>query len=93
MTITREQVMQALGDVFDPELGMSVVDLGLIYGVQIDAGRVKVTMTLTAQGCPLHESMAEWVRQAVGKVPGVEGVEVVITFEPPWRPDRIQAVL
>jgi metal-sulfur cluster biosynthetic enzyme len=61
--------------------------------VQIDAGRVKVTMTLTAQGCPLHESMAEWVRQAVGKVPGVEGVEVVITFEPPWRPDRIQAVL
>jgi metal-sulfur cluster biosynthetic enzyme len=93
MTITREQVMQALGDVFDPELGMSVVDLGLIYGVEIDAGRVKVTMTLTAQGCPLHESMAEWVRQAVGKVPGVEAVEVVITFEPPWTPDRIQAVL
>jgi metal-sulfur cluster biosynthetic enzyme len=89
MSVTREQVTQALRDVFDPELGMSIVDLGLIYGVQIDGGRVQVTMTLTAQGCPLHDSMAEWVRQAVERIPGVEAVEVAITFEPPWTPDRI----
>lgn len=89
MTIAREEITQALRDVFDPELGMSVVDLGLIYGVEVAAGRVRITMTLTTQGCPLHDSMPEWVRQAVGKIPGVEEVEVAITFEPPWTPDRI----
>lgn len=89
MTVRREQVTEALREVFDPELGMSVVDLGLIYGIEIDAGRVRVLMTLTTQGCPLHDSMAEWVRQAVGRVPGVVDVAVALTFEPPWTPDRI----
>jgi metal-sulfur cluster biosynthetic enzyme len=50
-------------------------------------------MTLTTQGCPLHDSMSEWVRQAVGKIPGVEEVAVTITFEPPWSPDRMDARL
>ncbi len=90
MTVSREQITQALRDVFDPELGISVVDLGLIYDVKIDAGRVHITMTLTTQGCPLHDSMTEWVRLAVGKIPGVEDVAVAITFEPPWTPDRIR---
>ncbi|HET8530599.1 MAG TPA: iron-sulfur cluster assembly protein [Methylomirabilota bacterium] len=89
MTVSREQVTEALREVFDPELAMSVVDLGLIYGIGIDAGRVRVLMTLTTQGCPLHDSMAEWVRQAVGRVPGVVDVAVALTFEPPWTPDRI----
>ena len=89
MSIARDQVTQALREVFDPELGMSVVDLGLIYDVQIDGGRVRVTMTLTTQGCPLHDSMTEWVRQAVGRIPGVDQVEVSITFEPVWTPERI----
>ncbi len=90
MAISREHLMLVLRDVFDPELGMSVVDLGLIYGVEIDAGRVRITMTLTSEGCPLHDAMIEWVRQAVGKIPGVEAVDVAITFEPPWTPDRIR---
>lgn len=89
MTICSEQVMHALREVFDPELGMSVVDLGLVYDVRIDGGRVGVTMTLTAQGCPLHDSMTEWVQRAIGQIPGVEDVAVTITFEPPWTPDRI----
>jgi metal-sulfur cluster biosynthetic enzyme len=89
VTISRDQVTQALREVFDPELGMSVVDLGLIYDVQVDGGRVRITMTLTTQGCPLHDSMTEWVRQAVGRVPGVEEVDVTITFEPAWTPERI----
>ena len=89
MTISRDQVTQALREVFDPELGMSVVDLGLIYDVQVDGGRVRITMTLTTQGCPLHDSMTEWVRQAVGRVPGVQDVDVTITFEPAWTPERI----
>jgi metal-sulfur cluster biosynthetic enzyme len=89
MSIARDQDTQALREVFDPELGMSVVDLGLIYDVQIDGGRVRITMTLTTQGCPLHDSMTEWVRQAVGRIPGVDQVEVAITFEPAWTPERI----
>jgi len=89
MTIGRDQVTQALREVFDPELGMSVVDLGLIYDVLIDGGRVRIVMTLTTQGCPLHDSMTEWVRQAVGRIPGVDEVEVAITFEPAWTPERI----
>ena len=61
---SREQVTRTLRDVFDPELGMSVVDLGLIYGVEIDGAGVRITMTLTTQGCPLHDSMTDWIRQA-----------------------------
>jgi metal-sulfur cluster biosynthetic enzyme len=90
MAISREHLMLVLRDVFDPELGMSVVDLGLIYGVEIEAGRVRITMTLTSEGCPLHDATIEWVRQAVGKIPGVEAVDVAITFEPPCTPDRIR---
>jgi radical SAM protein len=87
------QVMEALRGVFDPELGMSVVDLGLIYGVAVEGGTVRVTMTLTARGCPLHEVMAEWVRTAVRGLPGVERVEVALTFDPPWTPERMKRPL
>lgn len=89
MTISREQVTEALRHVFDPELGLSVVDLGLIYGVQIDGGRVRIVMTMTDPGCPLHDAMSEWVRRAVGQISGVDQVEVAVTFDPPWTPDRM----
>ena len=89
MSLSPERVTQALRAGFDPELGMSVVDLGLIYGMEIDACRVSITMTLTAQGCPLHESIAEWVRRTIREIPGVEDVQVAVTFDPPWTPDRL----
>ena len=60
---SREQVTRALRDVFDPELGMSVIDLGLIYGVEIDGAGVRITKTLTTQGCPLQGSMTDCVAQ------------------------------
>ncbi len=84
-----ERVTHALRGVLDPELGLSIVDLGLIYGIAVTGGAVEVTMTLTARGCPLHDIMAEWVRAAVGGVPGVERVEVRLTFDPPWTPERM----
>ena len=90
MPVSGGQVMAALQDVLDPELGMSVVDLGLIYAVEIDDGHIRVTMTLTAPGCPMHDSMAEWVRRAAMDIPGATDVEVNITFDPPWTPDRIR---
>jgi metal-sulfur cluster biosynthetic enzyme len=88
--LTTAQVTEALRTVFDPELGMSVVDLGLVYGIEIRDGLVSVTMTLTAPGCPIHDVMPDWVRQAVGKLPGVERVDVTLTFDPPWTPERIR---
>lgn len=86
---TREQIVQALGGVLDPELGMSVVELGLIYDIEIVNGAVTITMTLTAPGCPVHDIMPGWIRQALMAVPGVETVNVRITFDPPWTPERI----
>ena len=88
--LSAEQVTEALRTVFDPELGMSVVDLGLIYGIDVQEGAVAVTMTLTAPGCPIHDVMADWVRAAILRVPGVERVDVRLTFEPPWTPDRLR---
>jgi metal-sulfur cluster biosynthetic enzyme len=82
-------VIQALATVVDPELGISIVDLGLVYDVQVRPGAVRITMTLTTPGCPIHEVMPEWVRAAVTRVPGVEHVEVTLTFDPPWTPSRM----
>jgi MoaA/NifB/PqqE/SkfB family radical SAM enzyme/metal-sulfur cluster biosynthetic enzyme len=87
--VTPEQVTGALREVVDPELGMSIVDLGMVYGVDVRAGAVAVTMTLTAPGCPIHDVMPQWVKAAVARIPGVERVDVTVTFDPPWTPDRI----
>jgi radical SAM protein len=87
---TEAQVTDALRTVFDRELGMSIVDLGLVYGIRIADRRIRITMTLTAPGCPIHDVMPGWVRMAVMKVPGVDAVDVAMTFDPPWTPDRIQ---
>jgi metal-sulfur cluster biosynthetic enzyme len=89
MALDPAAVERALQAVLDPELGMSVVELGLVYKVDIEADRVRVTMTLTAPGCPLHRLMPEWVRAAVLAVPGVSRVDVTLTFDPPWSPERI----
>jgi radical SAM protein len=88
-SLTSEQVTDALRSVLDPELSLSVVDLGLIYRVGIEGRTVRITMTLTAAGCPLHEVMLDWVRRAVLGIPGVEHVDVSLTFDPPWTPARI----
>ncbi len=74
-----QQVTDALRRVIDPELGVSVVDLGLIDDVEVDGGHVLVTMSLTSPGCPISASMAEWARRAVRQLPGVRDVEVTVT--------------
>ena len=88
--VTPGQVTEALRGVIDPELGLSVVELGLIYGVTVDDGRVRVRMTLTAPGCPLHAVMPGWVREAVRGIPGVREAEVDLTFDPPWTRERMR---
>lgn len=82
--------MERLGEVEDPELGIDIVNLGLVYGVDIDDdGNVKITMTLTAMGCPLAGTINDQVTEAVKKVDGVRDVEVNIVWNPPWTKDRM----
>ena len=87
---TEADVMAALRSVIDPELGMSIVDLGLVSAVAVADGAVRITMTLTARSCPLHDVMLAWVRTSITALPGVEKVDVAVVFDPPWTPDRIQ---
>ena len=86
----KEEIMEALCEVNDPELGIDIVNLGLVYGVDIDdEGNVKVTMTLTAIGCPLAGMINGAVTEAVKRVDGVKDVEVNIVWDPPWTKDRM----
>lgn len=87
--IDRDALMAALKNVYDPELGVNVVDLGLIYGIEQQDGTIQVDMTMTTPGCPLHESLLQGVGDALSIFPGVERVEVRLVWEPIWTPDRI----
>lgn len=85
-SISETNIRETLRQVVDPELDCNIVDLGLVYGIAIDAAKVTVTMTLTTPGCPMHESIAWGVKCAVLNLEGVEDVEVQIVWEPPWSP-------
>jgi FeS assembly SUF system protein len=84
-----DQVIAAISEVYDPEIPVNIYELGLIYGVEIDdsTGNVNIRMTLTSPACPVAESLPLDVRRTTGSVPGVNEVEVDLTFEPPWTPD------
>ena len=86
---TREEVVETLHQVEDPELGMDIVDLGLLYDVEVDGPKVKVTYTLTSMGCPAGAMIQEDIDRVVRELAGVEDVESELTFEPPWTPDRM----
>ena len=85
-----DDIIAALKTVYDPEIPADIYELGLIYRIDIEDDRsVKIDMTLTAPGCPVAGEMPGWVENAVGAVEGVSGVEVKMTFDPPWSPDRM----
>ena len=88
-TITREDVEEALKNVYDPEIPVNVVDLGLIYDVNVDEGNVHVQMTLTAAGCGMGPMIAQQAEWAISELEGVEDVQVEMTFDPPWSPELI----
>jgi metal-sulfur cluster biosynthetic enzyme len=86
--VTIEEVHDALREVIDPELGLDFVELGLIYGVDIDeAGAIKVTYTLTTPGCPIGPQVEGQMQEFVGEIEGVSSVESELVFTPPWSPD------
>jgi metal-sulfur cluster biosynthetic enzyme len=85
-TLTERQVLDVLTEVIDPEIGMNIVDLGLIYDVRVQGSAVRVQMTLTTPGCPMHESIASGVRMALLNRDEVQEAEVEIIWDPPWNP-------
>lgn len=88
-TALHGRVLEALHDVIDPELGLDVVELGLVYGVDIDEGRVQVRLTMTTPACPLGEQIVRDAHERVAACEGVAEARVELVWEPPWSPSRM----
>ena len=84
-----QKILQNLKQVYDPEIPMNIVDLGLIYGFDWKGDDVTLHMTLTAPGCPVAGILAEEVKSAIERVPGIHAAAVDMVWEPPWTPDRM----
>lgn len=88
--ISKELIIDQLKTVYDPELGINIVDLGLIYDVQIsDEGDIQIMMTLTTPGCPLHDSISTGAKTSLQLLPGVRTVNVDLVWEPAWNPEMM----
>ena len=86
---TREEVIEALRIVEDPELGMDIVELGLLYDVAVDGSKVHVTYSLTSMGCPVGPMLEQQITETVAEMPGVDDVESELTWDPPWTPEKM----
>ncbi len=86
----QQAVYHQLRRVMDPELGMSIVKLGLVYDIDVQQGAAVVTMTLTTPGCPLEDAITQGVERVVGELPWVERVDVKLVWHPPWHPGMIR---
>ncbi len=84
-----DDVMDALSNVIDPELGLDFVELGLIYGVEVQDGNVHVTFTLTTPGCPIGPQVTEQIDEFVGELDGVKSIDSEMVFVPPWSPEKM----
>ncbi len=86
---TREEGVDALRVVEDPELGMDIVELGLLYDVEVEGPKVHVTFSLTSMGCPVGPMLEQQIKETVESMPGVEEVESELTWNPPWTPEKM----
>jgi metal-sulfur cluster biosynthetic enzyme len=86
---TREEVIDALRVVEDPELGMDIVELGLLYDAEVEGSTVKVTYSLTSMGCPVGPMIEQQIAEVVSSLEGVDDVEPELTWDPPWTPERM----
>ena len=89
VAVSEEQVYEALRECYDPEIPVNIVDLGLVYEVDIKPKRIDVRMTLTAIGCPMAGEVMTDVRDHLLSIPGVEEAGVELVYEPPWTPERM----
>ena len=86
---SKQEVVEALRQVEDPELGMDIVELGLFYDAEVEGQNVKVTYTLTSMGCPAGQMIQEDIERVLSEIPDVGKVESELTFEPPWTPEKM----
>jgi metal-sulfur cluster biosynthetic enzyme len=87
--MTRDDVIETLRSVEDPELGMDIVELGLVYDAEVEGPKVKVMYSLTSIGCPAGPLIQQNIEEAVRAMPGVEDVETELTWDPPWTPEKM----
>ena len=89
MSVDKEQVFDALKRVYDPEIPVDVVNLGLVYDVLLDGEKVAVKMTTTASGCPVGDYIVKQAKRAIGRLEGVKEVDVELVYDPPWQESMI----
>lgn len=88
--VSEKDILQTLHGVNDPEVGVNIVDLGLVYSAEIQGDNVRIVMTITTPACPMHSYLTEEVREAIlGQYDGVENVSVELVWDPPWSPQMI----
>ena len=84
---TKEEILEVLKGVIDPEIGLNIVDLGLVYAVEFNENEISITMTLTTPGCPMHNSITAWVEKVITQLEPGASVKVNLVWEPKWMPD------
>ena len=90
--VTEAQVRDCLGQVIDPELGLNVVDLGLVYGIDVSAARIHVALTMTTRACPLHTFITDEAHAAIrGLAPDIPDIDIEMVWDPPWSPAMMSA--
>ncbi len=87
--VTEEKILEVLSEVYDPEIPIDIVNLGLIYGIDIQGGIVVISMTMTSPGCPASTQIAGESKLVVEEIPGVESVNIDIVWDPPWDPSKM----
>ena len=87
--VTEAEVLEALTNCIDPEISVNLVDLGLIYDVQIEEKNVNIKLTLTTRGCPMHSSISNDVKSKLLALPEVENAQVDVVWDPPWNPSMM----
>lgn len=87
--VSEADVLAALQTVYDPELGLDIVSLGLIYNIKIEQDTVQVLMTLTTPGCPMHDAIGTGAEWTLKQLPGINHVKLELTWDPPWDPSRM----
>lgn len=87
--VSEDVIIEALKEVYDPEIHYNIYDLGLVYDVSVEDGKVHILMTLTTPACPIGPMIIEQIRENLMLIPGVNDVDIEFTFEPMWSPDMM----